>query len=218
MFSRVELKEAAKAQLKGRWGDAAIATLLLGLVLIATALIAAFLPIFNIVSLLVGGPIYIGGILYCFALIKSPEKVETSVAFKGFNMFAKAVGMYLWNMLWVLLWCLLLYVPGIVKAISYSQCFYIIAENPNIQIRDALKISMRMTKGYKWEIFVMYLSFIGWSLLCCLTLYIGFLWLYPYMQTSLCNMYFKLKELSLQSGACTPADFGMQVEEPSQVY
>lgn len=68
---------------------------------------------------------------------------------------------------------------------------------------------MRMTKGYKWKIFVMQLSFLGWGLLCILSLYIGYLWLAPYMQLTMTNMYYRLKELSLESGTCTPADFGM---------
>jgi len=82
--------------------------------------------------------------------------------------------------------------------LSYSHP----TDNPRIGARKAIKLSMRMTKGDKWDIFVMGLSFIGWSLVCILTLYIGFLWLAPYMQVTYTNMYYKLKELSIESGAC----------------
>jgi uncharacterized membrane protein len=168
------------------------------------------LPFAGIVTLILAGPLTVGLIIYCMNLINTREKVDVATAFKGFSIFGPALATFLWDLLWVYLWMLLFFIPGIIKGYAYSQCLYIIADNPNIGARQALKISMRMTQGYKWKIFVMYLSFIGWSLLCVLSLYIGFLWLVPYMELTMTNMYYKLKELSLESGACTPGDFGMQ--------
>jgi uncharacterized membrane protein len=84
---------------------------------------------------------------------------------------------------------------------------YVIADNPNISAKQAMKLSIRMTNGYKWSIFVMGLSFIGWALVCILTLYIGYLWLMPYTQLTYTNMYYKLKALSIESGACLASEF-----------
>ena len=210
MIQRVELKELAKSQLKGRWKGPVLLTLILALFYIVVGIISNSTPAGGLVSLLIAGPIIVGYFMYYLEFTKTTSDVDFSVAFKGFGIFGKSLGMYLWYLLWVLLWSLLLYIPGIVKSIAYSQCFYIIAENPGVTVRDALKTSMKMTQGYKWDMFVMYLSFIGWALLCALTLGIGLLWLYPYMSASFTNLYKKLKEMSLANGACTPADFGME--------
>lgn len=45
---------------------------------------------------------------------------------------------------------------------------------------ECLNESKKVTKGHKWELFVFDLSFIGWDILCTLSLGIGFLWLLPY--------------------------------------
>ena len=50
--------------------------------------------------------------------------------------------------------------------------------------------------GYKLQYFFLGLSFIGWMLLCLLTLGIGFLWLIPYIQVTYAKFYLNLKEQS----------------------
>lgn len=47
--------------------------------------------------------------------------------------------------------------------------------------------------GHKWQLFCLHLSFIGWWLLCILTLGIGTLWLAPYIQNSTAAFYEDLK-------------------------
>ena len=93
----------------------------------------------------------------------------------------------------VFLWALLLIIPGIIAAIAYSQTFYILAEDDTIGSMDALRKSKEMMIGYKWKYFCLGLRFIGWALLCVLTLGIGFLWLSPYIQVSYAKFYEDLK-------------------------
>ena len=50
-----------------------------------------------------------------------------------------------------------------------------------------------MMKGHKFDLFWLYLSFIGWILLSILTLGIGLLWLAPYMQTAMAAFYEDVK-------------------------
>ena len=47
-----------------------------------------------------------------------------------------------------------------------------------------MKESKNLMKGYKLDLFLLWLSFIGWALLAILTLGIGFLWLSPYVSTT----------------------------------
>jgi uncharacterized membrane protein len=48
-------------------------------------------------------------------------------------------------------------------------------------------------KGHKMKLFLLDLSFIGWSLLCIFTLGIGLLWLIPYMQSARAAFYEDLR-------------------------
>ena len=89
----------------------------------------------------------------------------------------------------IFLWFLLLIVPGIVAALSYSMTFYILADEPDINAKEALEKSKIMMDGHKMDLFLLGLSFIGWALLCILTLGIGLLWLIPYMNVSAAKFY-----------------------------
>ena len=60
-------------------------------------------------------------------------------------------------------------------------------------VRDVLKTSRMMMRGHKWQLFVLELTFLGWALLCVLTLGIGFLWLAPYMEAAKAAFYNDLK-------------------------
>ena len=106
------------------------------------------------------------------------------------------------------MWSLLFVIPGIVKALAYSQTFFIVAENPHISVRKAMRLSIAMTKGYKGDLFVLGLSFIGWALLSTLTLYIGYLWLTPYINVTQVNAYRFLKQSAFDRGVLKPEDFG----------
>lgn len=94
---------------------------------------------------------------------------------------------------WIgILLMLVLTVILIVFSISISMTAYILVDKENTKVFEAIGLSMKMMKGYKWEYFVLYLSFIGWGLLCLLTLGIGYLWLSPYMTLTFTNFYKEL--------------------------
>jgi len=101
-----------------------------------------------------------------FAKIYREEQTSAKEILSGFkvNYFGKVGGMLL-IYLFTFLWSLLLIVPGIIKGISYSMTPYILAEYPNVRAMEAIRLSKRITRGYKWEIFAAGLSFIGWILL-----------------------------------------------------
>ena len=53
----------------------------------------------------------------------------------------------------------------------------------------ARKRSMELMRGNKWRLFCLHCSFIGWLLLCILTLGILTLWIAPYLQTAQAEFY-----------------------------
>jgi uncharacterized membrane protein len=66
---------------------------------------------------------------------------------------------------------------------------------------EALNASRKMMNGHKARLFGLNLSFIGWCLLCILTLGIGYLWLGPYVSLSVANFYEDLKQSQNQQPA-----------------
>lgn len=116
------------------------------------------------------------------------------------NMFSMALGNY-WHKVWgmllvgifISLWSLLLVIPGIIKAFSYSMTPYILEENPELSANEAIDRSRAMMRGHKFDLFWLYLSFIGWAILCLFTAGIGFLWLAPYVTTTQAAFYEEVK-------------------------
>jgi uncharacterized membrane protein len=209
MLDRVSLKQSAKDKLKGKWGTGVLITFIYLLVVGSLGGLSGIKyagAIFSIISIFITPPFALG-LTMTFIIFVKTESLLLDNLFNGFKDYAKSMAIYWWMVLWTVLWMLLFIVPGIIKALSYSQALFIIADNPNVKTRDALKISIKMTDGYKGDIFVMGLSFIGWALLAILTLGIGMLWLTPYIQTTYTNMFFKLKEMSIQSGKCSEEMF-----------
>ena len=69
---------------------------------------------------------------------------------------------------------------------------YILAENPGIETKRALELSKKMTDGEKFNIFLLQLSFIGWSILGALCFGIGSLWVSAYSISSTAIFYDEL--------------------------
>lgn len=188
-----ELKANARQQLKGQWASA-VGIVFLYNVLIALLNLFNFIPFLGtILIIILTAPFMLGLIIFSLKF-KRDEEYSVSTLFDGFKQFASSLGLYLWMSLWIFLWMLLLIIPGIIKAISYSMSFYILADNPNVGVRNALSLSKQLMDGFKWKFVVMNLSFIGWAILSLLSLGIGFLWLMPYIQITLANFYDDVKE------------------------
>ncbi|MCM1179786.1 MAG: DUF975 family protein [Clostridium sp.] len=112
-------------------------------------------------------------------------------------------------------WSLLFYFPGLVKYYEYFFVPYIAAENPAISKERARELSSQMTNGHKWQMFVLGLSFLGWTMVfvaeeiflalisCGLLAIPGVLLIYPlvaYEQATYAELYEERREYMLMSG------------------
>lgn len=96
--------------------------------------------------------------------------------------------------LYVFLWMLLFIIPGIIKAYSYSQTFFIKAENPNIPAQRAIELSRIMMDGHKFDLFYLHLSFLGWAILSLFTFHIlGIVYVFPYYYAAQAFAYEEIK-------------------------
>ena len=97
-------------------------------------------------------------------------------------------------------------IPMFIKTIEYSFAFFFVSEFPELGIRKALRHSITITKGHRWDIFVLDLSFIGWFLLGCLSIGVAFLWILPYYYMTLVNTYHALLQNALEKEIIKPED------------
>jgi uncharacterized membrane protein len=183
------LTEQARHSLKGNWKIVITAFVVSGLV----TLVARVIPLINlIVPILIAGPIALG--LSGFSLnIARGKTLQIKQIFSGFDIFGTALATYLLSILFTILWTLLLIVPGIIAAFSYSQIFFILADDPKTTPMEAITKSKKMMYGNKWKLFCLGLRFVGWGILCIFTLGIGLLWLIPYVFVSYAKFYEDVK-------------------------
>jgi uncharacterized membrane protein len=84
-------------------------------------------------------------------------------------------------------------VPGIIKSFEYAIIPYILADDAEISSKEAFKKAKEMMAGNKWRLFKLEFSFIGWGVLCVLTLGIGTFFLIPYINAATAEFYAELK-------------------------
>ena len=66
---------------------------------------------------------------------------------------------------------------------------FLLVDHPEMGAAESIDESRRLMDGNKWRLFVLCLSFLGWGLLCILTLGILSFWLVPYMHTTFAAFY-----------------------------
>lgn len=85
-------------------------------------------------------------------------------------------------------------VPGIIKQLSCAMTFHILNDHPEYTATQAITESHKMMNGHKWNLFVLYLSFIGWDLLSVLTLGIlEIVYVVPYKKAAVAGFYESIK-------------------------
>jgi uncharacterized membrane protein len=130
--------------------------------------------------------------------------------FSGFRRdYLNGVGAMFVTNLFIGLWTLLFIIPGIVKTLQYSMVPYILSDNPTMPGSRAREISRIMTNGEKGAIFVLGLSFLGWYLLGAICFGIGILFVNPYYEATMAELYIFLRDRAIQTNQINPAELGL---------
>ena len=155
----------------------------------AVSLAVILLDVFIFQMLLVGA---------CRFYVENRDyKAPVSKLLFGFQsgFYGNSVLVMFMKNLFVALWTLLLVIPGIVMSYAYRMVPYILAEQPDIDYREALRISKEMMYGQKWEAFFLDLSFIGWLFVGAVTCGIaGIFYVKPYVDATNVELYVTLRE------------------------
>lgn len=191
------IKERALAILNGHWGNAALTTLVSVLLssVVGAVLNALGLGIVSVV--LIDLPLGFGFTLVFNHLMKTGdgERMVQRMFNIAYGDFSRSLAVSVLQAVFNFLWILLLIIPGIIKMYSYAMTYYIAEDYPELDANKCIDKSKEMMDGYKFDLFLLHLSFLGWALLCILTLGIGALWLRPYIATSEVVFYERLKEI-----------------------
>lgn len=217
MWTRLELKTNAKTVLKTSYWYGVVAFLaVFGITAAAAGIIGRLVPYIAVaVNFFVAYPLAVG--LDFFFLqnrntAELPKIGNIFFPFRNGDRYLKIVGAMAWMVLFTFLWAIIP-VAGIVlmviKGISYSMTPFILTDNPDIGYRRALKLSIAMTEGQKWPIFVLGLSFIGWYALVILTIGIGMFFLTPYVQATNAELYVRLRTEAVEKGLCTREELNL---------
>ncbi|WP_318507186.1 DUF975 family protein [Bacillus sp. T3] len=206
------IKKQALSVLKGQWGLAVSLTLIVFLIssIIPSIFEGIFSgsfsnwlmqdtvpPLASLISTLVSIaliPLTVSALWFFLALVRmeGPKISDVFSVFKDSKTYFKLIGASLLIGIFVFLWSLLLLIPGIIKSLSYSQTYLLLKDHPEYSILEAITESRKRMNGYKWQYFLLNLSFIGWAILSIITLGIGFLWLSPYISTATATFYNEL--------------------------
>ena len=164
-MTRQEIKARAKDQLGNNlfcnaWLFAVLACFIFGVICSAAGSI-----IVGIGAVIVTGPLSFGLNYLFLKQARDHQPMDLGDMFKGFSSdFGQNLLIGLMTAIFTALWSLLLIVPGIVKAYSYSMVYYIKADHPEYDWRQCIAESQAMMNGHKMDLFILDLSFIGWMI------------------------------------------------------
>lgn len=188
-MTRSELKARAKEQLKGKVGMFFVCMLIIAGISAACGAI----PVIGWGAAIFVMPALSLGYVFVYLEVSKGKDIEINNLFNGFRHMGKATWLNILIGVFTFLWTLLFYIPGIVKTYAYSMAFYVLADNPNMTAREALRTSKNITNGHKFDLFVLSLSFIPWLLLVLITCGIAAIYVVPYMCLTVTNFYNEIK-------------------------
>lgn len=184
-LSASHIRQQAWNTLSGGWGTAIVT------VIIGELICYAANSVIPIIGMIACAPIYFGLNVW-FLHYSRDDSTDLNKLFDYYKEFGRVTIAFILLGLIVFGWTLLLIIPGIIKAYSYSLTYYVMVDNPEMDYSDAMQESSRLMDGHKWQMFVLDLSFIGWFLLGICTLGLAFIFISPYMSMAHAEFYREL--------------------------
>ena len=134
-------------------------------------------------------PINVGVASVYTDLVRNGEKIKIRNFFCGFKNFFSNVILGVMYSLIIGLWSMFFIVPGVYVAYSYALVFHVKKDHPEYRWKQCFDESERLMEGNRWKLFKLQISHLGWFILGFAFLFIGVLWAYPYLETSMAIFY-----------------------------
>lgn len=103
----------------------------------------------------------------------------------------------------------------IAKRYSYHLVPWLLADNAQLGAKRALTLSKRLTRGHRFEMFILDLSFIGWYILGFLACCIGMIFVTPYYYATHTELYAALRDIGAGKGIVAMEELGYNLVVPA---
>ena len=204
-MNRVKIKKEAREMLKGNiWNILKPYAVIFGIMFVVGIIMGAAngnaeepnlgASLVSLVAELAMLPLTFGALVYLVKFVRK-EPYELKDIFGYYSKFWPIFALNFLMGLFIGLWSLLLIIPGIIAAISYTMSMLIMVDGEE-DAMECLRKSKAMMKGYKWDFVVFHLSFILWYLLGAVTLGIAYIYVGPYVMVSEVLYYEELKKVN----------------------
>lgn len=197
-------KQYALRMLSGKWG---ISLLVVLTVMVIQAMITTRLDLsandpevlLTSVALLYGATVLLApielGKNWVFLQVAKDEKPTFGLLIESFGSlkdYSRAVIYYAVFYLGLNVLMLLMIVPGVWFYLTYRIAPFIMRDEPDLSAFQAMRKSRQMMKGHKQTMLKLYASFIGWYALVLLTGGLAYIFVTPYLQTTISGLYLEL--------------------------
>ncbi len=205
MKTSSQYRELAWNSLTNKWGDAAVTMFILSVIAVAFNVPSSIAPIVGLpyewsysmggvgvaVALLLVLPLEWGFYIALLQMIRGEQGSLFSMMWDNFktNYTRYLPAAILAAVLTALLGMVTLGIGAVILGLAYSMTAFVLQDNPELTTVDALKASRELMRGHKWDLFVLFLSYIGWFLLGIITCGIAFFWIQPYIYTAMAHFY-----------------------------
>lgn len=171
----------------------------MGIVLLVWMVIGAVFTAAVLLGILVSNVIEVGKCRYFTISTMKGDNAGFGELFGNFKngRYLNTVKIQFLRKLYEGLWSLLLVIPGIIKHYEYYMIPYLVAEYPEMDSSEAFRLSREMMEGNKLDTFILELSFLGWYLLGLLACGVGMIFVDPYREAALGELYLTLREEKL---------------------
>jgi len=132
-----------------------------------------------LISLFSYGPLKISQCKHSMNMVENTNPKFKDIIFGFQNKYLRNVGYGISLIFIYFINLILLVVPFVNKYIHYQISGYILAENNDMKIGEALKLSTKLSKGHISKYLKLFFNFIPEFLLCVPTVFIYSLWLRP---------------------------------------
>lgn len=215
-----EYRAMARETLEGRWSEGVLMSLVILAIAFLSAAPSVIYPFIGLndavaiwlspstdslttlISLLILSPLEFAMYNAFMGMIRGSlgEKKPIEAMFSFFSMdWVRYVKAILLEMVIIIpVSFVTLGIGGLILSYAYHMVPFLMRDYPELGAREALKLSRQMMQGYKWDLFVLQFTFLGWIILSILTAGIGMLWLVPYMTTAEALFYQDLKDTVIE--------------------
>jgi uncharacterized membrane protein len=159
---------------------------------VVQVLILSIAGVIPVLPLLVAGPLT-AGCNYTLVRLVRGEDVEIRDVFDGFKEFGRTLGVSLAEILLIVIGTILLIVPGVIVAVGLFPALYLVLDADH-GVKDTLRVSWELMRGYKWDLFVLSVVVFLLCLLGVLALVIGAVFVGVYATVVMATAYDELSK------------------------